>query len=142
MAGAGIVAILSGLMMSVQGVFNTNLKNAAGAWFTNTLTHGVGFLLSLLILWCVRDTDVIGLRAVNKFYLLGGVLGVGIVYTVIVSITKMGPAKATMVILITQMTASYIIQLFGLFGMERASFSFSKVLGIGLMLAGIVVFQR
>ncbi|OOB79844.1 MAG: hypothetical protein ATN34_02345 [Epulopiscium sp. Nele67-Bin002] len=142
MAGAGIIAMLSGLMISLQSVFNTNLKEAAGAWCTNTLTHGVGFLVSTIILFCVRDTNVAGLKSINKLYLLGGVLGVGIVYTVIVAITKMGPAKATMIILFTQIIASYIIQIFGLFGMEKTDFKWSSLLGIGIMLVGIVVFQH
>ncbi|OON99563.1 MAG: hypothetical protein ATN35_11990 [Epulopiscium sp. Nele67-Bin004] len=136
------VAIISGLFMSVQGVWNTALRGAVGMWFTNTLTHGVGFIVSLIALAYARDADITGLKAVNKMYLLGGVLGVGIVYTVIASIAKLGPAKATMIILITQMTASYLIELFGLFGMEKGSFSFVKLSGIAIILLGIIVFQH
>ncbi|OOB80557.1 MAG: hypothetical protein BEN19_04280 [Epulopiscium sp. Nuni2H_MBin003] len=137
-----MVAIISGLLMSIQGVFNTNLRNAVGAWFTNTITNGVAFLVSLIIVLYVKDANITGLKSVNKLYLLGGVLGVGIIYTVIVSITKLGPAKATMFILITQMTASYLIELLGLFGMEKGDFSWSKIGGIAMILTGIVVFTN
>ncbi len=138
---ASMVAIVSGILMSVQGVFNANLRKAIGSWFTNTMVHGVGFIISLIILFIVKDANLTGLKAVNKIYLWGGALGVGIIYTVIVSVSKLGPAKATMFILITQMTASYLIELFGWFGMEKGAFSWTKLSGILIILGGILVFQ-
>ena len=102
--------------MSVQGVFNTRLREKAGTWLSTVIVHGVGFITRLIVIIFVRDANLSGLRQVNKFYLLGGVMGAGIVYTVIVAITKLGPAQATMLILIAQITCSYVIELFGLFG--------------------------
>ncbi|MGL4797872.1 MAG: DMT family transporter [Cellulosilyticaceae bacterium] len=136
-----IVALVSGLLMSIQGVFNTRVQEKAGTWFTNAIVHGVGLVTSLIVLMFVRDASLEGLRQVNKWYLLGGVLGAGIVYTVIVSITKLGPAQATMLILIAQMIGSYLIEVFGLFGTEKASFSWMKIISIGIIIIGIILFK-
>ncbi|OON96163.1 MAG: hypothetical protein ATN36_06325 [Epulopiscium sp. Nele67-Bin005] len=136
-----MVAVLSGLLMSIQGVWNTALRGSIGTWFTNTIVQGVGLLSALIGLAVVRDANLTGLRSVNKIYLLSGILSVGIVYTVIFAITKLGPAQATMLILITQMTASYLIELFGWFGMEKVDFSWIKAIGIGVILIGIVISQ-
>ncbi|MEF9958889.1 MAG: DMT family transporter [Niameybacter sp.] len=138
---ASLVAILSGLLMSIQGVFNTRVNEKAGLWFTNAIVHGIGLITCLIVLVFVRDADLGGLKSVNKFYLLGGVLGAGIVYTVILSISKLGPAGATMLILIAQIVGSYLIQLLGLFGTEKSTFQWTKLLAVGVIAAGIVLFQ-
>lgn len=136
-----IMALISGVLMSVQGVFNTRVTEKAGSWFTNSIVNFVAFVVCLLVLYFVRDANVEGLKVVNKFYLLGGVLGAGIIYTVVVSMGNLGPAYATMLILIAQMLTSYSIELFGLFDTDRTPFMWSKLVGVGLMLIGIIVFQ-
>ena len=138
---SALMAIASGIMMSMQGVWNTRVTEKAGIWFTNSLVHVTGFIFCLAVLMFVRDANIEGLKAVNKFYLLGGVLGAGIVYTVIMSISKLGPAYAIMIILVAQVFASYLIELFGLFGTEKVSFMWTKLLGVGIMVIGIIVFQ-
>lgn len=136
-----IIAAVSGLLMSIQGVFNTRVQEKTGLWFTNAIVHGVGLLTSLIVLCFVRDADFAGLRTVNKWYLLGGVFGAGIVYTVMIAITKLGPAQATMLILIAQIIGAYTIELLGLFGTERVTFQWMKVLAILIIIAGIILFQ-
>lgn len=136
-----IIAAVSGLLMSIQGVFNTRVQEKTGLWFTNAIVHGVGLLTSLIVLCFVRDADFSGLRTVNKWYLLGGVFGAGIVYTVMIAITKLGPAQATMLILIAQIIGAYTIELLGLFGTERVTFQWMKVLAILIIIAGIILFQ-
>ena len=138
---ASIVAIISGLLMSIQGVFNTRVNEKAGLWFTNAIVNAIGLLTSLIVLAFVKDADLSGLKSVNKFYLLGGVLGAGIVYTVILSISKMGPAGATMLILIAQLVGSYLIELLGWFGTEKVDFQWTKLLAVGIIIVGIVLFK-
>lgn len=138
---ASIIAIISGLLMSIQGVFNTRVTEKSGVWFTNAIVHGVGLVTCLIILLFARDADFEGLKTVNKLYLLSGVLGAAIVYSVILSISKLGPAGATMLILIAQMIGAYLIELFGLFGTEKCDFEWIKCLGIGIIVIGIIIFQ-
>lgn len=136
-----ITALISGILMSVQGVFNTRVTEKAGVWFTNSIVNFTGFLFCILVLFFVRDADVAGLKHVNKLYLLGGVIGACITYTVIVAMGNLGPAYAVMLILISQMLSAYLIELFGLFHTERSPFIWSKVVGVGVMIIGIIIFQ-
>jgi len=138
---SSLVAIASGILMSIQGVFNTRTTEKAGMWLTNSIVHMTGLVFCLAILFFVKDANIEGLKTVNKLYLLGGVLGAGIVYTVIISIGKLGPAYAIMIILVAQAFASYLIELFGLFGTEKVPFLWTKVLGVAIMVGGIIVFQ-
>ena len=43
------IAMLSGVCMSVQGVFNTQVTKASSVWTANTFVQGSAFLLCLLI---------------------------------------------------------------------------------------------
>ena len=136
-----ITALISGLLMSIQGVFNTRVTEKSGLWFTSSIVHFVAFICCLVVLLFVRDANIEGFKTVNKWYLLGGVLGAGITYTVIVAISKLGPAYAVMLILIAQMSAAYLIEILGWFGTEKASFIWTKLVGFLIMIGGIIVFQ-
>ncbi|WP_054742588.1 DMT family transporter [Cellulosilyticum ruminicola] len=141
MFGSVIMALISGILMSVQGVFNTRVTEKAGIWFTTGIVNFTGFLLCILILLFVRDENVAGLKHVNKLYLLGGVIGACITYTVIIAIGSLGPAYAVMLILIAQTLSAYLIELFGLFQTEKSPFVWSKLVGVGVMIVGIIIFQ-
>lgn len=138
---SALTAITSGILMSIQGVWNTRVTEKLGIWFTNSIVHGVGFIFCVGILFFIKDAHIEGLKEVNKIYLLGGVLGAGIVYTVVMSIGKLGPAYAIMIILVAQTFASYLIELFGFFETEKVPFMWTKLLGVGIMVIGIILFQ-
>ena len=53
----------------------------------------------------------------------------------------LGPAKAAMVIVVSQIIVAYGIELFGLFGVERAAFQWKKVIGAVIAIIGIVIFH-
>ena len=53
----------------------------------------------------------------------------------------LGPAKAAMLIVISQLIVAYVIELFGIFGVEREPFVWRKVLGMLIAIAGIVIFK-
>ena len=76
-----------------------------------------------------------------KRQLLGGVIGAFITFTVIKSMESLGPAKAAMLIVISQLIVAYLIELFGIFGAEKADFSWRKMIGMAVAIAGVVLFK-
>jgi transporter family-2 protein len=46
-----------------------------------------------------------------------------------------------MLIVISQLITAYLIEVFGIFGMERTGFSFRKVIGMGIAILGILIFK-
>ena len=73
--------------------------------------------------------------------LLGGILGALITYTVIRSMSSLGPAQAVMIIVTAQLLAAYLIELTGLFGTEKVAFQWQKLLGIAISIGGILLFK-
>ena len=77
----------------------------------------------------------------NKYTLLGGVIGAFITITVIQSMGSLGPARAAMLIVISQLAVAYVIELFGLFGVEKVDFEWRRLLGMAIAIVGIVIFK-
>lgn len=139
-----LIAMLSGALMSVQGVFNTGVTKETGPWLTNCFVQFTGFLVCLGFFLFMEQGKVPVtelFKIDNKYMLLGGVIGAFITFTVIQSMAQLGPAKSVMAIVVTQIFVAYLIELFGLFGVDKVSFSWSKLIGILVAVAGIIVFK-
>lgn len=127
--------------MSLQGVFNTRLSDKIGSWETNTIVQASGLILTLIVLFFFGNGNFKEIKSANKLYLLGGALGVVIIFTVMVSIKSLGTTVGIGTILVAQLLAAALIDAFGLFGSEKVPFSFHEILGIVIMIAGIVLFK-
>ncbi len=137
------IALLSGALMSVQGVFNTDVTKSTSMWVANCWVQITAFAVCL-IAWFFTGRESFGkLFAMDhKYALLGGVIGAFITYTVIKSISSLGPAKSALLIVIAQLAVSYLIELFGLFGMEKVDFEWRKLIGLLIAVAGIIIFKK
>ena len=80
-------------------------------------------------------------EAENKYALLGGVIGSFITITVIRSMDSLGPARATMLIVLSQLVVSYLVEVLGIFGVEKQGLEWKKLVGILIMAAGVVLFK-
>lgn len=136
------IALLSGALMSLQGVWNTQVTKQSSLWVANSFVQ-LTALAACLAGWLFTGRESFGalLKVEPRYYLLGGVLGALITWTVIKSMGGLGPGKATMLIVIAQLSASYLIELFGLFGTDHAGFQWHKLFGVLIMAGGIILFQ-
>lgn len=136
-----LYAIISGISMTLQGVFNTKLEEKVGTWETNVIVQGTALIVTLIILIFFGKGSFKHVKDVNKIYLLGGVLGVIIIFTVMRSIGAMGATCGIAIILVAQLSSAGLIDAFGLFGVEKISFHVKEFIGIALMILGIIIFK-
>ena len=54
---------------------------------------------------------------------------------------SLGPAKAAMLIVIAQLIVAYVIELFGMFGVEKQPLEVRKLIGMGIAILGVVLFK-
>lgn len=136
------IALISGALMSIQGVFNTKVTESTSMWVANSFVQ-LTALIVCLAAWAVSDrTSFKGLLSVEpKYFLLGGAIGAFITLTVIKSMDALGPAKAVMLIVIAQLIVAYVIELFGMFGVEKQPFSWRKLIGALVAIAGFILFK-
>ena len=139
-----LIAMLSGALMAIQGVFNTGVTKETGPWLTNSFVQLTGFLVcvSFYLFSEIGKVSVGDLFKIeHKYMLCGGIIGAFITFTVIQSMSSLGPAQATLAIVITQVLVGYLVELFGLFGIEKTEFSWRKLLGIVIAVCGIILFK-
>lgn len=137
-----LIALLSGALMSVQGVFNTQVTKTTGMWVSNGWVQFSAFLLCVAA-WVIAGRDPVGnlWKVEPKYVLLGGVIGAGITWTVIKSMEALGPAKAALLIVISQLIVAYVIELLGLFGVDKEPLEIRKIIGMSIALIGVAIFQ-
>ena len=128
--------------MSVQGVFNTQVTKTTGMWVSNAWVQLTAFAVCIAA-WLIAGRDnVMTLTKVEpRYVLLGGVIGAGITLTVIKSMEQLGPAKAALLIVIAQLIIAYVIELLGLFGVEKEPLEWRKIIGMVIALIGVAIFQ-
>ena len=138
-----LTALISGALMSIQGVFNTGVTKQTSLWVATGLVQLTAFLVCIAAWLITGRESIAALTEVQpKYLLLGGVLGAFITMTVVKSMDGLGPANAMLLIVIAQLTVSYLIELFGFFGVDRVDFSWRKLLGMAVAVIGIVIFQK
>lgn len=136
-----LYAIISGISMTLQGVFNTRLEEKLGTWETNLVAQATALFVTLIIVFFFGKGNLKAIKDVNKIYLLSGFLGVIIIFTVMKSIGAMGATCGIGVILVAQLASAGVIDAFGLFGSEKISFGFKEIIGVTIMIIGIVIFK-
>lgn len=138
-----IIALISGALMSIQGVFNTEVTKATSQWVSNSWVQFTA-LAVCIVAWLITDRgNLLSVFQVeHKYMLLGGVIGAFITMTVIKSMADLGPAQAVMIIVVAQLIIAYLIEVFGIFGVEKVGFEWHKLMGMLLAVAGIIIFKK
>ena len=101
------IALLSGVLMSVQGVFNTEVTRQTSLWVSSAFVQFTALLVCLTA-WLFTDrTSFLLLGNMKQPYmLLAGVIGAFITVTVVKSRADLGPARAAMLLVISQLAVA------------------------------------
>ena len=137
-----MIALASGALMSIQGVFNTDVTKQTSLWVSAAFVQFTALLVCLAA-WLLYDRTSFGSlwEIQDQYVLLGGAIGALITATVIRSMNALGPAKAAMLIVIAQLAVAWMIELLGVFGVEKQDFSMRKLLGLLIAVAGVITFE-
>ncbi|NBG87629.1 DMT family transporter [Isachenkonia alkalipeptolytica] len=136
-----LFSVLAGIMVSMQGIFNARLSDKIGFWHTNTFVHGSGFLVAFIIMLMFENLNFSPIKEVQPYYLLGGVMGVVIIFSVINGISSIGASYTITLMIVTQIVFTAGINYFGYFGEPIILLSLRKAVGLVLMISGLVMYQ-
>jgi bacterial/archaeal transporter family-2 protein len=140
---AVILTALVGGLIALQAPINAQLGRATGSLPAAFVSFLVGTLLLLLIVVLTGDTN--GLRStfdVSWYYLIGGILGAAYVTVALISVKSIGAGGVAAATITGQLTAAVVIDRLGVLGLERTTLSASRMVGVGLLLAGTVLIVR
>ncbi|MDQ0481117.1 DMT family transporter [Guptibacillus hwajinpoensis] len=134
-----LFALLGGVFITLQGVANTSISQDVGVWQATTVTQLTGFLLALLILICLRDKSWRNVKQVKPLYLIGGTFGAIVVVSNITAIQKIGVTVTISALLIAQLLLTFVIDSKGWFGLVKQKMKLPQFIGMGMMIAGVVM---
>lgn len=136
-----VFALMSGLFIVLQGIFNARLATGVGPWLSVLIVHFVGLMGCLVIYSFVRDRKIGGFRQLPWIYASGGLIGVLVVVTELTAIQKLGMTWAMCLLLVAQILCAFVIDLKGWFGVLKKQGNRGQWVGVGLMLAGVAIFS-
>ena len=138
-----LIALLSGALMSIQGVFNTEVTRQSSIWVSAGWVQLTAFVTCLVMWLLTGRPEVQGIWQVRPWYMLsGGVIGALTTWTVIRSVESLGPARSALLIVVAQIAVAYGIEVFGLFGVEKSGWEWKKAIGALTAVIGIIIFQK
>jgi transporter family-2 protein len=140
-----LLVLLVGSLLPIQATINAQvgalLRNPFYGTFVNFLvgTVGVTILLALLRPQLPTLQEV---SAVPFYYYLGGLIGIMLVTTLVITVPKIGATNALMALVVGQMLISIIIDHNGWLGVPENAASPSRLTGAALLLLGLYLIQR
>ena len=137
-----MIALISGALMSLQGIFNTEVTKHSSIWAAAGWVQATAFVTCVILYFASGRGEIAGMFGIDrKYMLLGGVMGAFITWTVVKSMEGLGPAKATLLVVVTQILVSYFVEMFGIFGVEKVGFEWKKLWGALISIVGILIFS-
>ena len=131
------MAAVAGAAMALQGTFNTAAGKVIGIGENTLLVHLIGAAtMALILLFGFGKGDWSKIAEIPWYGYLGGILSAVIIFAVISGMSALGVGNATAVIVLLQVAMALIIDSFGLFGADKIPFSWWRILGLALLVAG------
>jgi transporter family-2 protein len=138
------LAVAAGLAGSVQVALMSRLGERIGVLEALAFSAAVTAGLALVILVLARRSVAGFERAVHQpwWMLLGGVMGLLIVFTVTYAGPRIGVAATVGILIAGQLAMGAAIDRWGLFGSQRIALHWPRLVGIALLAVGAALSLR
>jgi bacterial/archaeal transporter family-2 protein len=143
-----LLGLAAGAVLPIQGAINAQLRAdldapmAVGAFSFLVATATMALLLAVLLAWTDAPRPRLGgLLRLPWWGWLGGLCGATYVVSVFAFIPEIGVAPTVALTVAGQQTASIFVDRHGLLQLPRREISARRLLGAGLLLAGVALIQ-
>jgi transporter family-2 protein len=139
-----VLASLGGVFVGLQAPINARLGKQIGAAQAAT----VSFLVGTVALVAFTALSSKGLGAIGKtrgvpwWALIGGLLGAYFVTMALRTVGTLGASGLTAIVVTGQLAISVAIDRFGLLGVQKQQVGATRLIGLVLLLAGVVLVVR
>jgi transporter family-2 protein len=142
---AVLATVAAGGIVAAQAPVNNVLSKKVGTFGAVSVNFLVGTVAVLVITFAfaggMQNTD--GVESPEWYYwLFGGLAGVAIVVTTLVTVRELGAGGLTAATIAGQLTLSVVMDRLGVFGLDERAITWDKLLGIALLAAGTVLVVR
>lgn len=134
-----ILAITNGLLAVWARVVNARLSNYVGDLRSSLVNHAVGLVVVAALLLGGLGSGAVRFTGIPLVYLSGGILGVLVVAASNYAVRHAGAVLFSVLVLTFQLTGSALIDHYGWLGQTPIALSWTRVLGLGLLIAGAIL---
>lgn len=134
-------AVLAGLLVGLQNIFNAKVNERAGTWATTALVLGLGFLASMTLGLVFEGSGLFILDNMKTWHWFSGLIGVGVVVCLVQGTRLLGPTYAIAIVLTSQLGFALLWDSLGWFGLEKIPFTFQQLVGVLVIAGGVIVFK-
>ena len=130
--------------VALQAPINSHLGKSVGTFQAAFFSFAIG-TVALLAIAALTGGGLDDLRHVSSvpwYYLIGGLLGVCYVSAVLVTVRTLGAGGVTAATIAGQLTLAVLVDQFGWLGVAQRSITISRVAGIVLLAAGVLLVVR
>ncbi len=141
---AVLVGVGAGCLVGMQAPINSRLGKTIGGVQAATFSFLVGTLALVSISYVLRG----GLGSLGHvgrvpwWALVGGLLGAVYVFVALEAVRTLGASGLTAVVITGQLVISVVVDRFGLFGLAKQHIDASRIVGLVLLMAGVVLVVR
>ena len=143
--GAAVVlTALVGGLIALQAPINSMLGKATGSFQAAFISFAIGtVVLAVIAAFARGGFGTMGeATSLQWYYLTGGVLGAAYVTTVLVTVRELGAGPVVAATIAGQLTASVVLDQFGLLGLPKDPITLGKVVGVLFLTLGVFLVVR
>jgi transporter family-2 protein len=142
-----LLTVLAGIGLGIQPAVNGRLRDATGS---AALAAVVSFATGLVLLGAIMiagmyggwGSGMAGMRAAPPWAYAGGAIGAFYVLLAPIALPRIGAASLICAAIFGQQIISLLLDTFGWLGVAKAPLTPTRLLGAGLLLAGVLLLQR
>jgi transporter family-2 protein len=134
----------AGVFVGLQAPINARLGREVGSFQAATVSFLVG-TVALVVAASLSSGGLSNVGHVSRapwWALIGGLLGAFYVTVALVTVRTLGVSALTAIVVTGQLTIAVVIDRFGWLGIARQQIGWSRIVGLALLLAGVVLVVR
>jgi transporter family-2 protein len=141
---AVLVGVAAGCLVGMQAPINARLGKTVGSIQAATFSFLVGTVVLVAIAAFVNGGlgELANVGRAPWWALVGGLLGAVYVTVALIAVRTLGASGLTAVVITGQLAISVVIDRFGLLGLAKQQIDVSRVVGLVLLVAGVVLVVR
>jgi len=141
---AVFLGVGAGCLVGMQAPINSRLGRTVGSVQAATFSFLVGTVALVLVATVVHGGlgNLGRVGRVPWWALVGGLLGAVYVTVALLAVRTLGASPLTAVVITGQLTISVLIDRFGLLGVAKQQIAATRILGLVLLAAGVVLVVR
>ncbi|GAA0375613.1 DMT family transporter [Paenibacillus motobuensis] len=136
-----VLALLAGSLVGIQNVFNNKVNEGVGTWTTTAIVLAMGFMASFCIGLAIEGRQMFDLSNMKTWFWFSGVIGVGVVLSVVQGVKRLGPTYAISIVMASQIGFALVFDSLGLLGLNKVPFTGKQAIGVLVIVGGIIVFK-